>query len=36
MTLLSVKDLSLKISNTTILKDVDIDVDAGEIVGLIG
>ena len=36
MTLLSVKNLSLSISGTTILKDVDLDVDAGEIVGLIG
>ncbi|MBU1173769.1 MAG: dipeptide ABC transporter ATP-binding protein [Alphaproteobacteria bacterium] len=36
MTLLSVKKLGLTISGTPILRDVDLDVDAGEIVGLIG
>ncbi len=36
MTLLSVKGLCLKIAGTPILNGVDLDVDAGEIVGLIG
>ncbi|HEV7276081.1 MAG TPA: dipeptide ABC transporter ATP-binding protein [Devosiaceae bacterium] len=36
MTLLEVKDLSLSIAEYAILKDVDLSVDAGEILGVIG
>ncbi len=36
MSLLSIKDLTLKIGNTEILRDIDLAVDAGEILGVIG
>src|SRR5690606_20218843 len=36
MTLLEVKDLSLSIASYPILRDVDLSVDAGEILGVIG
>ncbi len=36
MSLLKVKDLSLKIGNSQILSDIDLQVDKGEILGVIG
>ena len=36
MTLLNIRDLTLSIHGTEILQDVDLSVDAGEIVGIIG
>lgn len=36
MSLLEIKNLSLSINDTPILKDVDVAVDAGEILGIIG
>jgi peptide/nickel transport system ATP-binding protein len=36
MSLLTVKDLSLTIGGTAILKDIDLSVDAGQILGIIG
>lgn len=36
MSLLTIKDLSLKIGDTQILEDIDLSVDGGEILGIIG
>lgn len=36
MTLLSIRDLSLRIHDTDVLEDISFDIDAGEVFGLIG